>query len=153
MSISGSSTGEGGANSVHEPAPSAALAGTVSPGQGHELPLVDLAVLLDLEEQLDNPAVAREFARDYAAMWGHRYRSLAAAVDSQERAAALDAVISLKVASAMVGGLRLARLAEELEVVIRRGDLYNGEALLATVADHGSETVKALQLTYILADE
>ncbi|MBT2594435.1 Hpt domain-containing protein [Arthrobacter sp. ISL-72] len=118
-----------------------------------ELPLVDLAVLQDLSDQLAHPAVAQNFARDYATLWSQRYQKLAAAVDRQDVAAALDAVISMKIASAMVGGLRLARLAEQLEGFIRNGDLQNGHALIAAVELHGSATVKELQDTYILADE
>ena len=59
--------------------------------------------------------LALRFARDYAAMWDQRYSRLALAVENQDRAAALDAIISLRITSAMVGGLRLARLAEMLE--------------------------------------
>jgi HPt (histidine-containing phosphotransfer) domain-containing protein len=117
---------------------------------GEELPLVDPAVLIDLEEQLAGPDVASRFARDYAAMWAQRQRCLDAAVEGQDRAAALDAVISLKVSAAMVGGVRLAGLAERLEVIIRDGSgLEGGRAMLALVADHGSATVKELQDSYL----
>jgi HPt (histidine-containing phosphotransfer) domain-containing protein len=114
---------------------------------------VDLAVLQDLSDQLAHPAVAQNFARDYATLWTQRYQKLAAAMDRQDFAAALDAVISMKIASAMVGGLRLSRLAEQLEGFIRNGDLENGLALITSVEVHGSATVKELQDTYILADE
>lgn len=153
MSISGSSSGDGGSNFVYTPAPSTADAGTPPGHDGDELPLVDPVVLEDLEEQLDSPDIAQNFARDYARMWDQRRRSLAAALDRQDREAALDAVISLKISSAMVGGVRLARLAEELEDIIRRGDLDGGQVLVATIADHGSATVKELQLSYILKGE
>ena len=73
------------------------------------LPLVDSGILADLEEQLDGAELALRFARDYAAMWDQRYRRLALAVENQDRASALDAIISLRITSAMVGGLRLAR--------------------------------------------
>lgn len=153
MSIPGSSSGDGGAGIAHTPPQSTAAPGPASSRDDVELPLVDLAVLQDLEEQLAHPAVARNFARDYAALWTQRYQKLAAAVDRQDASAALDAAISMKIASAMVGGLRLARLAEQLEEFIRSGDLENGHALIAAVEAHGSATVKELQDTYILADE
>ncbi|BAS16340.1 hypothetical protein AHiyo8_46430 [Arthrobacter sp. Hiyo8] len=63
--------------------------------------------------------------------------------------AALDAVISLKVSSAMVGGLRLAHLAERLEATVRNGDLGEGADLLAGIAVHGRATVKELRLGYM----
>jgi hypothetical protein len=71
-------------------------------------------------------------------------------VESQDEASALDAVISLKISSAMVGGVRLARLAELLEGLIRRGDFVQGQALMAGVALDGARTVSELQSTYIL---
>lgn len=153
MSISGSFSGDGGAGFVPTPPQSTAALGPVSDRDDADLPLLDLAVLQDLEEQLAHPAVAQNFARDYATLWSQRYQKLAAALARQDAAAALDAIISMKIASAMVGGLRLSRLAEQLEEFIRKGDLENGHALIASVELHGSATVKELQETYILADE
>lgn len=153
MSTSGSFSGDGDAGFAPIPPQSTAAPGPASSRDDAELPLVDLAVLQDLEEQLAHPAVAQRFARDYATLWSQRHQKLAAALDRQDAAAALDAVISMKIASAMVGGLRLSRLAEQLEEFIRRGDLENGHALIAAVELHGCATVKELQDTYILADE
>jgi hypothetical protein len=156
MTTSGSFSGDGDAGFVPTPPQSTAALGAASNDAelpGAELPLVDLAVLQDLAEQLAHPAVAQNFARDYANLWTQRYQKLAAALDRQDVPAALDAVISMKIASAMVGGLRLSRLAEQLEEFIRRGDLESGLALIAAVELHGSATVKELQDTYILADE
>ncbi|WLQ06868.1 Hpt domain-containing protein [Arthrobacter oryzae] len=113
------------------------------------LPLVDPEVLEDLEEQLNGAVLAVRFARDYTAMWDRRYNRLAAAVENQDLASALDAVISLKITSAMVGGVRLARLAEALEQVIRQGDFGKGQSLMERVAKDGCQTVSELQATYI----
>jgi hypothetical protein len=114
------------------------------------LPLLDAAVLEDLEEQLNGSELAVRFARDYAAMWDQRYARLAAAVENQDRASALDAIISLRITSAMVGGVRLARMAEILESVIRQGDFGRGQALMERVAEDGDRTVSELQANYIL---
>ena len=114
------------------------------------LPLVDSGILEDLEEQLDGAELALRFARDYTAMWDQRFTRLALAVQNQDRASALDAIISLKITSAMVGGVRLARLAEMLETVIRKGDFGQGQAMMERVADHGDRTVSELQANYIL---
>ena len=84
-------------------------------GRGRELPLLDPAVLRELEDQLGAPDIAVGFARDYATLWGQRQGHLVAAVERQDRERALDAVISLKISSAMVGGLRMALLAEAVE--------------------------------------
>lgn len=150
MSISRPDPGDAGADHTSAPASSRENAVTALLRGGEELPLVDPAVLADLEEQSAGPDIASRFARDYAAMWAQRQRSLDAAVERQDLAAALDAVISLKVSSAMVGGMRLARLAEALETLIRDGsDLHSGRAILALMADHGSATVQELQNSYL----
>ena len=146
-----SGTGDKGIPAVPLPAASGGMA---EAGILHELedllPLVDSGILEDLEEQLDGAELALRFARDYAAMWDQRYRRLALAVENQDRASALDAIISLRITSAMVGGLRLARLAEMLETVIRKGDFGEGQAMMERVADHGDRTVSELQANYIL---
>jgi HPt (histidine-containing phosphotransfer) domain-containing protein len=114
------------------------------------LPLIDAAVLEELEDELAGSGLAQRFVRDYAAMWDLRLARLGSAVDSQDEASALDAVISLKISSAMVGGVRLAKLAELLEGLIRRGDFAQGQALMAGVAVDGARTVSELQSNYIL---
>ena len=117
------------------------------------LPLVDAAVLEELDDELAGSGLAQRFARDYAAMWDQRYARLAAAVDEQDSASALDAVIRLKSTSAMVGGLRLAKLAARLESVLRLGDFGQGQALMERVAADGGQTVSELQATYILEND
>ena len=114
------------------------------------LPLVDAAVLEELEDELAGSGLAQRFARDYAAMWDQRCARLAAAVHSQDSESALDAAISLKISSAMVGGVRLAKLAELLETLIRQGDFGQGQVMMARVAQDGVQTVSELQSTYIL---
>lgn len=115
-------------------------------------PLVDPAALQDLGVQLDSPTVAKGFARDYAKMWDQRYESLASAVTRGDQAAALDAVLSLKTSSTMVGGVRLAQLAGELEDAVRNGDMDQAQSLLGDVAERGSETVEELQFGYVVWD-
>jgi hypothetical protein len=122
----------------------------MTPDYEELLPLVDAAILQDLEVQLDGSELAVRFARDYAAMWDQRCAKLAAAVENQDLDAALDAVISLRITSAMVGGLRLARLAGILEDVIRQGDFNYGLAIMERVAQNGVQTVTELQSSYIL---
>jgi HPt (histidine-containing phosphotransfer) domain-containing protein len=83
-------------------------------------------------------------------MWDVRLARLGTAVQSRDGDSALDAVISLKISSAMVGGVRLAKLAELLEGLIRRGDFVQGQAMMAGVAQDGARTVSELQSTYIM---
>lgn len=121
--------------------------GTLGP-DGLELPVLDAAVLNDLEIEIAHTGLARNFAVDYVSMWEQRLDRLSAAVAYEDRAAALDAAISLKVSSAMVGGMRLARLAETLEAAIRAGVLHDRERLMAWVAESGRATVGELRLRY-----
>ena len=147
MFISGS--GVEGADRVPAHASSSVPAGPGTRHEDGELPLLDPAVLRDLEDQLGGAGIASDFARDYAMLWGQRQGNLVAAVGREDRERALDAVISLKVSSAMVGGARMAMLTERLEAFIRGGDFPGGRALLAILARHGDATVKELQLNYI----
>ncbi|MGP4031562.1 Hpt domain-containing protein [Pseudarthrobacter sp. 1C304] len=119
---------------------------------GVALPLVDPAALEELGSQLDSPAVAQVFARDYANMWDHRYHALAVSLDNGDHDAALDAVLSLKTSSAMVGGVRLAELAGELENAIRIRDTHRAQTLLSAVAESGNDTVDELQHSYELGE-
>lgn len=116
---------------------------------GEEIPLLDAAVLHDMEEQLGRCDIAWNFANDFAGMWRERERCLVDSVGREDRVAALDAVISLRVSSAMVGGLRLARLAEALETTIREGDLRGGAPVLGMISIHGGATVKELRQGYL----
>ncbi|ABK04315.1 hypothetical protein Arth_2936 [Arthrobacter sp. FB24] len=151
MSISGSSTEGEGTHQIPALCPAAAAAGTEAGVAFEEIPLVDLLVLQDLETQLAQPAVAKKFALDYIEIWEQRYLNLTNAISGQDLTTALDAAISLKIGSAMVGGLRLARLAEDIESVIRSGSWDKGQLMLACVSDLGHETVARLRQSYLPA--
>lgn len=110
---------------------------------------IEAEILAGLEAELDGPELAHGFARDYAGLWGQRFSRLAAAVKDQDRVAALDAVMSLRIASTMVGGIRLATLARDLEDAVRRSEFATARQLLAALADHGVHTVSELRANYI----
>ncbi|KRE76735.1 hypothetical protein ASG79_17695 [Arthrobacter sp. Soil761] len=112
------------------------------------MPLVDPVVLQDLEDELGQPDLVTNFAKDYVRLWEQRERRLIASLANQDRAAALDAVISLKVSSTMVGALRLAGLAQALESAVRRGDLGGG-FFPELISAHGWATVNELRAQYL----
>jgi hypothetical protein len=143
-----SSSADIGPNRV-DPVNSSTAAGAGPPLGRRELPLLDPAVLQDMEEQLGGAGIVWNFANDYAGMWVERKRFLVDSVEREDCAAAIDAVISLKVSSAMVGGLRLARLAEALEATLRAGNLSDGASVLAMISLHGQATVKELRQRYL----
>ena len=124
--------------------------GGAGPAAREVAPLVDPAALQDLGAQLESPSVAKGFARDYAKMWDQRYSCLASALDRRDEAGSLEAALSLKTSSAMVGGVQLAGLAGELEEAVRGGDMDRAGSLLAEIAESGSDTVDELQYSYIL---
>lgn len=120
---------------------------------GAKQPLLDLAVFQLLEDQLDNPLIARSFASDFAKLWTLRYEVLAGAVERGDTAGAMEAILSLKTSSTMVGGVRLALLAGQFEDRIRNGDLKDADTLLAAVAECGHATVRELQGSYVLRND
>lgn len=121
--------------------------GTALVGDRQALPLVDPLVLQELEEDLGRPDLATNFAKDYVVMWERRERRLIASVQEEDLTAALDAVISLKVSSTMVGALRLAFLAQTLEARVRSGDISGG--IVRELSVHGRATVEELQAQYL----
>jgi hypothetical protein len=152
MSSSSRCTDDEGADHVRTPLSHPAAPETVSGRRLEDIALLDLLVLQDLESQLAKPAVARNFALDYIEIWEQRYLNLAAAITGQDRTAALDAAISLKIGSAMVGGLRLAGLAEDIENLVRSGSWDQGQLLLAKVGVLGRQTVAQLRQSYLTAE-
>lgn len=147
MSISGSSTGDGGANGVC--LPDAGTAAEDEPEQGQGLPVLDLAVLHELEEDMGGAGVARAFAKDYIGIWDKRQGYLEQSVRNNDAELAMDAVLSLKNSAFMVGALRLASLAVELERLLRTSDLPAVNGLLPVVAQTGRDTVSALKKNYL----
>lgn len=113
------------------------------------LPLIEPLFLQDLEEQLGSADMVLEFAKKYTSMWEQRRRHLVQSLECLDRDAALDAAISLKVSSAMVGAVQLAHLTATLETVIRSGDLKAGTALLTLIVGRGIATMNELQASYI----
>lgn len=114
-----------------------------------QLPLIDLGVLRDLEQQVGDPSVAQSFVRDFIRIWDHRYTRLAQAVEAGDMEARMDAVLSVKASSSMAGAARLAHLAAGFELLIRDGDLTVA-ALLPGIRTCGEETIKEFLSSYIL---
>lgn len=109
----------------------------------HTLPLVDSAALDALAEDV-GPASAAAFARDFAAMWPRRRARLVRALGRGDRDAALEAALSLRTSSVMVGAARLAGLAERVEGLVRTNDGAVAPELLAAIGLCGDLTVSAL---------
>ena len=115
-------------------------------------PLVDRKVLHKLEEEFEDPGPAHSFVRDFVAFWDERYLRLAETVKRHDEAASLDALLSVRIASAMIGAVRLARLAADLESSLKRGHLEAVAEALPQMKDCGDATVRKLTTKYINAD-
>lgn len=115
-------------------------------------PLVDPDVLHDLEDQLDSASAARAFVRDYVAVWDERDLRLSSAIARRNQAASLDAVLSLKITSTMVGATQLVTLAGALEGLLREGRLEEAEAALPQVHRCGLRTMRELTVSHLKKD-
>jgi HPt (histidine-containing phosphotransfer) domain-containing protein len=82
-------------------------------------PLMDPSVLWMLRTELDDDGIWQVFLRDFIEYLPHRNERLRLTLTTGDLAGALDAVLSLKTSSQMVGAERLAYLALELERSIR----------------------------------
>lgn len=111
--------------------------------------LVDQQALRELEEDFDSPAVARDFARDFASSWEGKYQRLATCVQRRDQTLAKEAVLSVKVTSIMVGATRLAQLAVHLEQLLDDNDMDSAGRALAGVERCGWDTRAELLGTYI----
>ena len=107
-------------------------------------PLLDHVVLRELAEDI-GPRAATSFAREFAGMWPRRRAALAAAVSRDDAEGAMDAILSMRVSSAMVGARRLEGLAAGLETGLRTGGVQALRPLLRDVERCGDDTALALE--------
>jgi histidine phosphotransfer protein HptB len=84
-------------------------------------PFVDLAVLETLRSELEpDSGYCKVFVNSYIQQLPRRLARLRRAVEAMDLDAAMDAVLSLKTSSRMVGAAHLGTLADELESILRR---------------------------------
>ncbi|WP_051442107.1 hypothetical protein [Arthrobacter sp. H14] len=108
-------------------------------------PFVDAAVLQAFENEIGDPVIAREFVQDFVGIWAQRYEKFAAAVARRDKVAALDAVLSIKVTSLMLGAALLAEAASDLEALLRRSDMDSTLAGMPHLLACGNKTVEVLR--------
>ncbi|ASN19233.1 Hpt domain-containing protein [Arthrobacter sp. YN] len=82
--------------------------------------LVDRTVLTELQAELGGDhAIISAFVRNYVALLPWRVSRLHRALENLDMEDAMDAVLSLKTSSHMVGAICMNRLATELEISLR----------------------------------
>ncbi|WP_138442262.1 Hpt domain-containing protein [Sinomonas susongensis] len=117
--------------------------GIPSEETGNALPLVDPTALRVLAEDV-GPESAASFARDFVRIWPRRRDNLTAALKQDDYDGALDAALSLRTSSTMVGASQLAGLACELERRLRADGTAAAARLLPAVVECGERTVAVL---------
>lgn len=152
MALSNPSANDDDAATLH--AVSAESRGVMDGGDRTDrTPLVDVNAIHDLEDQLDSPAAARAFVRDYVAVWDERDLRLSSAIARRNQAASLDAVLSLKITSTMVGATLLVALTTALEGLLREGKLEEAEAAFPQIHRCGLRTMRELTVQHLKKDQ
>lgn len=116
-----------------------------------KLPLLDLDVLSHLEQQLNDARPARAFARDYITGFEGRYLRLTSSIGDRDLPAALDAALSLRNSSTMVGAARLSAMAAEFETAVSSSDLDTARDVLPVIERCGLDTILELEARYLAA--
>jgi HPt (histidine-containing phosphotransfer) domain-containing protein len=83
------------------------------------MPLLDRAVLERLRDEVDDENICKTFVRNFIALLPDRAAHVRLSLTTGDLSGALDAVLSLKTSSQMVGAERLAELAADLERSLR----------------------------------
>jgi HPt (histidine-containing phosphotransfer) domain-containing protein len=117
----------------------------VPSGLHQMLPLVDRSVAEELGEGLADQGIAQALVGDFADAWHTRFQCLETALESQDRADSLDAVLSIKTSSMMVGASQLAKISSQVESLVRAADYAAATAALPLVDRCGAATVNELR--------
>lgn len=112
-------------------------------------PLVDLAVLQELELQVQDQAVVLAFVHEFVDLWESRYARLAQALDPLDLEIALDVLLSIKTAAAMAGAVRLSEDAGALNDTVKTGDAAAAIVLLPKLESCAQQTLQELSDVYI----
>lgn len=83
---------------------------------------VNPQVIQILGRDLDSPRTALRFLTDFLAMLPQRFTRIQSAVAAQDREAAMDAVLSLKITAAMTGAVETEAGCLALQASIKNGD-------------------------------
>lgn len=112
-------------------------------------PFIDLAVLHELEQQINDRSTVLAFVHDFVDLWESRYGRLVQSLKVSDPDAALDALLSIKTSSAMAGALRLSQEAKALEDTVKSGDHRAANGALPNLQACGQQTVRELCDRYI----
>jgi HPt (histidine-containing phosphotransfer) domain-containing protein len=104
----------------------------------------DAGVVSCLTGDPRDAAFAPELVTRYRRLLPERVRRIGVALDAEDRDVTMDAVLSLKSSSALVGAGELHDLAVRIERHVRREEPAPARAVLALIADAAGRADRAL---------
>ncbi|WP_343319836.1 Hpt domain-containing protein [Arthrobacter sp. TMP15] len=116
------------------------------------MPLVCTETLHTLEESLNGEtALCRSFVCRFIDMWPERFRRIHQAVKAGHLDNAMDAALSLRSSSMMVGAAQLGELASDLVRTLESGCNVNAARQLRVLRQCGNLTAAQLTSSYVNA--
>ena len=113
-------------------------------------PLVCTATLHSLEESLDGAqALCRNFVGRYIEMWPGRFARLSEALTRGHFEDAMDAALSLRTSSMMVGAVQLGELATDIIRFLESDRTASATRKLPTLHRCGDLTIHQLAVSYV----
>ncbi|WP_343320600.1 Hpt domain-containing protein (plasmid) [Arthrobacter sp. TMP15] len=110
-------------------------------------------VLQSLQEFLGGEkSLCSHFVLLYIDMWPGRFKRIYDAVKAGHREDAMDAALSLRTASAMVGAQRLSELTTEIIHLLDSGKPTAAIKTLETLQLCGTQTMTKLKIAYLTLD-
>lgn len=106
--------------------------------------VIDRHIFEQLATELGSPEAARRIASLYLELLEGRIGRLADACEADDEPTAMDAVLSLKVSSAMVGAIDMRDLAAEVEGCLIGGGCAAARGTLERVRYGGVHAARAL---------
>jgi HPt (histidine-containing phosphotransfer) domain-containing protein len=91
------------------------------PGPATEATVLEPRRLQELADELGDSTPAIGFLSSYLSMLPDRMLSISSGLCGQDDVASMDAILSLKISSAMVGALETEHQCRAIEVMIREG--------------------------------
>lgn len=116
------------------------------------MPLVCTETLESLEDSLDGErALCRSFVCRYIDMWPERFARICDAVTAGHKEHAMDAILSLRSSSLMVGAVQLGDLANEVVKALETGHCSAAAPHLSALRRCGNRTTGQLASGYVNA--
>lgn len=121
----------------------------MSTDNSDELPIVSERIFTDLQADLEEPDVTLQFLLNYLEMWDGRFLRLSTAISAGNRPRAMDAVLSVRTSARMIGALRLAQRATDIERHLIGGDTRSAALLLEDLELCGQATMEELRRRFL----